>query len=849
MRTNSAPPEEHPGDAPKSHFVPTKTTSQMTGVTSEHSYRSALGVKTESNDQKPKAAPEQPQEKVQPQPEPQPEKVATSQPPAQPEVTTPVTNDTTGQAISNDPSATVSAENLEKSPQFNRDGDQREYRNSTRGTRDPNTQRRTDRSGSWGGNGSMGNNRAPRNNQANTQPQQQQQQQQQQQLQQQQYVAYQQQPTQYTPQQMYYLQQQQQQTQQFYAQYGSLLSLPQQQFQAYIVQYYTPDQHSFWWQHYQAYQALRQQQQQYYMYYGQAYQQVPQYYQAGGVAVQGYPYAYPAAQMPATTANVSGYANVPPTGKYPEDHTPQVAPPAVASNPVVQSSPVVNTTPVVATSTPSQTPVVAAKPEPEVPPPSIDIPPAQEEVKPKIEIPTKRKGPVIKTKEGVEVDLSKLKSATVPKPSQPVAEQATESQEKTDSDKPTEVQVVTAESTKVEEVKVETAPIASTPSVEQVIPDLPVEVARPKKARAPTIDEPSPVKEIDQPSFPVEKPVKEEATLAPPGLKKEVQAENWEEVDTSAQGPAPVADQPGLGRRLVQGNKLSHAHGKLAQPVSKKVYTKQEILALRPDGEFNRSLLGSINYVADGGASSGHGKGGGNYPRGGRGVSGGREGREGRGGNYGGDLTPTSTGEAPGWTREALPPLQTGGHGGKKGKQPASPVPPPKKKELDPIEVLANEAMLILNQIAPKTFDLFCQKLLDLSLKNTAMLDKVVELIFEKAIYDTAFVEMYAELCLQLKERSAWTFFTIVKVEEGEFFWIRDFTFPEEAAGPYYSRQDALNVFNPSVTAEIPVMKPSSISPSNIKQQEILLSKTHFLKVSISLLILFFLILHDFVCI
>lgn len=359
------------------------------------------------------------------------------------------------------------------------------------------------------------------------------------------------------------------------------------------------------------------------------------------------------------------------------------------------------------------------------------------------------------------------------------------------------------------EVKAE----VSVPHVEEAIPDIPVSVNRPKKAKAEA------AKELEEIPVTVDKP------------KDSTPGDSWEDGEIAL--PVPVAE-PEKQRRLVSSNKFNQQA--IQKPTAKGktyVYTKQEIMNLKPDENSMRmgpSLFGSITVLGESNTPTSGGGYGSGKQSGFGGKHGGRGGPARSGGNeYRGDQSPVGgQGGDSGWTREALPPQQ------QKKKAAATPVPP-KKKEVDPMEIFKDSVRLILNKIAPTTFEKLSQQLLALQLQNTQMLDALVELIFEKAIYDPpAFTPMYADLCLLLKEKSNWVFFIVAKFHEAnEYFWIRDFTFPDEAAGPYFSQVEAINAFNTEVLEDLPSMKPFSTSANTAaRPPEVLLVRhKHLLKV------------------
>jgi len=117
------------------------------------------------------------------------------------------------------------------------------------------------------------------------------------------------------------------------------------------------------------------------------------------------------------------------------------------------------------------------------------------------------------------------------------------------------------------------------------------------------------------------------------------------------------------------------------------------------------------------------------------------------------------------------------------------------KKTSDPMELLTIDVKSILNKITPQTFEKLSEQMLHLNVTNTAMLDKVIGIIFDKALDEPNFTQLYAELCSFLnKEATNWVFYTVVKMVDGnQYFWIKDFAFDNVVAGPYLSRNDCIS--------------------------------------------------------
>lgn len=60
---------------------------------------------------------------------------------------------------------------------------------------------------------------------------------------------------------------------------------------------------------------------------------------------------------------------------------------------------------------------------------------------------------------------------------------------------------------------------------------------------------------------------------------------------------------------------------------------------------------------------------------------------------------------------------------------------------------------------SPHQFDKLADQLLDLPMESLKMLRTLVEAVFDKALDESTFVDMYADLCVRLNERStSWTF-------------------------------------------------------------------------------------------
>ena len=74
-------------------------------------------------------------------------------------------------------------------------------------------------------------------------------------------------------------------------------------------------------------------------------------------------------------------------------------------------------------------------------------------------------------------------------------------------------------------------------------------------------------------------------------------------------------------------------------------------------------------------------------------------------------------------------------------------------------------------------------------------MDKLVSLVFEKAIQEPNFCNMYADMCVELQNQSKfWPFLQIVhNLDTNQYFWMTDLDFNNELAGPYPAEVACIN--------------------------------------------------------
>jgi hypothetical protein len=119
-------------------------------------------------------------------------------------------------------------------------------------------------------------------------------------------------------------------------------------------------------------------------------------------------------------------------------------------------------------------------------------------------------------------------------------------------------------------------------------------------------------------------------------------------------------------------------------------------------------------------------------------------------------------------------------------------ISPQKKIITDPKEKFSREVNEILNKIAPQTFDKLTNILCEMQIEDSAMLDRMIELVFEKAIYEQNFANMYADLGAALESHSRfWNFLRIIySKDSNQYFWATDITFDKSLWGPFRTAED-----------------------------------------------------------
>lgn len=164
---------------------------------------------------------------------------------------------------------------------------------------------------------------------------------------------------------------------------------------------------------------------------------------------------------------------------------------------------------------------------------------------------------------------------------------------------------------------------------------------------------------------------------------------------------------------------------------------------------------------------------------------------------------------------------QQGGRGGRRSAGPA-----PRKIITDPVEQLKRDVKAILNKITPQTFSKLSQQLCDINLSTAEMLDTLIHEIFEKAVDEPKFCQIYAETCHRIEEAQKSklpAFIQIVHDRDSKTYAsIRDLDMEGvNAAGPYRDESDCMAA---AASVTPPVMVPLDCVSNNIELHKLIIS-------------------------
>ena len=149
------------------------------------------------------------------------------------------------------------------------------------------------------------------------------------------------------------------------------------------------------------------------------------------------------------------------------------------------------------------------------------------------------------------------------------------------------------------------------------------------------------------------------------------------------------------------------------------------------------------------------------------------------------------------------------GQQGRRSRQPAPPMP--RKVITDPMEAMSREVIAILNKITPQTFLKLTHKLADVEVSNSTMLEKLIQLVVDKAISEPTFSHLYAEMVSILDTANRYrSFFHIVwNRDSNQYFWIRDLPVWGALVGPFQTPTECIETSQAQILPmAVPVASP-----------------------------------------
>lgn len=213
-----------------------------------------------------------------------------------------------------------------------------------------------------------------------------------------------------------------------------------------------------------------------------------------------------------------------------------------------------------------------------------------------------------------------------------------------------------------------------------------------------------------------------------------------------------------------------------------------------------------------------------------------RGGRGGGGDNGGGK--PSSQ-----WSRSQDLPRQAGGRGGGRGGRGGrgrggqqelcfdGPIKPLERtdnrwvpsKTTTRLEEVSKAVQSIMNKMTREKFDRLATSLCQLQMDSYAMLQAVITMIFDKALDESHFCDMYADLCVHLSQKwNIWNFLQIVEKSPTEYFWICMGEPDAEVVGPFADLKDVYESIDAG--AIIPIPAEDLVLKTVIMREERLIS-------------------------
>lgn len=142
------------------------------------------------------------------------------------------------------------------------------------------------------------------------------------------------------------------------------------------------------------------------------------------------------------------------------------------------------------------------------------------------------------------------------------------------------------------------------------------------------------------------------------------------------------------------------------------------------------------------------------------------------------------------------------------------------------LEAVKKKVYSIMNKMTREKFDRLAAQLTEIEMESLEMLQGVITILFDKALGEPHFCDMYADLCVHLEQNwKVWSFLQIVQNDDDStFYWTTMAESDTEVVGPFDSPSDALDA------AKSDEFEPSP-APASMKLSEVRIQHQKFIKV------------------
>lgn len=142
------------------------------------------------------------------------------------------------------------------------------------------------------------------------------------------------------------------------------------------------------------------------------------------------------------------------------------------------------------------------------------------------------------------------------------------------------------------------------------------------------------------------------------------------------------------------------------------------------------------------------------------------------------------------------------------------------------LEAAKKKVYSIMNKMTREKFDRLAVQLTEIDMESLDMLQSVIKILFDKALGEPHFCDMYADLCVHLELNwKVWSFLQIVQNDDDNTYsWTTMAENDSEVVGPFDSLSETLD------SARSEEFEPTP-APANLKLSEVRIQNQKFIKV------------------